>query len=160
MAAVKFEEQIEMPGSPSDIWEFLWDVPRVSKCVPGCREIQTVSPDKHYKAVVEQRVGHFKAVFDLDITVVRASEPGRLEVSVRGKDLVTKTVVTAGLVVELEPQGEHSTLRLTSTVKLLGKLGTLGQSVVERKSEEVLHQFVAALAPELEASKSERLGHT
>ena len=148
-------ERIEIPGTAERVWELLWDVPRIANCIPGCLETKTVTPGKEYKAVVEQRVGQFKARFNLDISIVSADEPRRLEVSARGQDVITKSFTSADLSVELEPHGVDAvSLNLVVNVKLLGKLATLGQTMVERKSEEVVRQFAGAVGSELGAVKS------
>jgi uncharacterized protein len=152
---VIIKERVQVPGTAERVWELLWDVPRIAKCIPGCLQTRTVIPGKKYKAVVEQRVGQFKARFNLDITIASVEEPRRLVASARGQDVITKSFTSADLTVELEPQGVDAvSLNVAVDMKLLGKLATLGQTMVERKSEEVVREFAGAMGRELGAVES------
>ena len=58
---MRFEKRIEVQASPDEAWALLWEVDRLARCLPGCKEVQELEPRKKYAAVIEQRVGQFKA---------------------------------------------------------------------------------------------------
>src|SRR5689334_5561262 len=41
---MRFSTEIVVARPPERVWAFLWDVERVAKCLPGCREARTVVP--------------------------------------------------------------------------------------------------------------------
>jgi len=55
------------------------------------------------------------------------------------------------LELSLEPRGDACTVHLASDVAVLGKLGTLGQGIIQRKADQIMEQFAAAIRQALEA---------
>ncbi len=51
----------------------------------------------------------------------------------------------------LAPAAEGTTLRLTADIAVLGKLGTLGHSVIVRTGGEIVDRFATAVRAQLEA---------
>lgn len=142
---MRFEERVDVPASPEKVWELIWDVPRIGACVPGCQDARVVEPGQRYAAVIEQRVGQFRARFDLAITVLESEEPSRVVISAQGKDKATGSYASAELTVGLERADGTTSLELTADVKILGKLGSLGQSMITRKTEEVVRDFAQSI---------------
>ena len=52
---------------------------------------------------------------------------------------------------EVDPQ--HTALQVQADVVVLGKLGTLGHSVIVRKGEDIVAQFATALQAELQQER-------
>jgi carbon monoxide dehydrogenase subunit G len=87
---MKFEKEISVAVKPDRVWAFLWDVDRVARCLPGCKEAKTIVPHERYEAVVSERMGPFKVQFPLEIEVLEGQGTGsRLvihsEVGILGK---------------------------------------------------------------------------
>jgi uncharacterized protein len=145
-----FNHEMRVGGQPESIWSFLWDVDRVSACIPGCRDAGVVEPLTKYHAVLEQRVGQFKATFDLELVIVELQEPAHILVSVKGKDAKTGSVITGTFSIDLQREDEAgSVIELAADVSLLGRLATLGHSVIQRRSEEVIAEFASNLGAAL-----------
>lgn len=146
-----FEKEVTISVQPKKIWAFLWDVERVARCLPGCREVRTVSPHERYQAVVSERIGPFKVQFPLEIQVLEAEAPTRLRVQASGRDAAVGTSLKVTLDLRIEPQGSGSRLILHSDVAILGKLGTLGHGIIQPKANGIMTQFVESLQRELQA---------
>ena len=146
-----FEKEIMVSVPPEKIWAFLWDVDRVARCLPGCREVRTVLPHERYQAVVSERVGPFKVQFPLEIQVLEAEAPTRLRVQASGRDAAVGTSLKVTLDLRIEPQRSGSRLIIHSDVAILGKLGTLGHGIIQPKANSIITQFVEALQRELQA---------
>jgi carbon monoxide dehydrogenase subunit G len=143
---VRFEERVDVPATRQEVWDFIWDVPRIAACVPGCTEARVVEPETRYAAVIEQRVGQFRARFDLDIEVLENEVPSVVVIAAKGRDGGTGSYVSAELQVSLEDRPDASTaIGLVAEVKILGKLGSLGQSMINRKTTEVVREFAASI---------------
>ena len=154
-----FERHIQVDASRQEVWSLLWNVPQVVSCVPGCDAAEELEPYQHYRATVREKVGPFKVQIPLDIDIVEQVEPERLSAKASGREGKVQSHVKVGLdltLVEIEPRVTE--LQLQADVSILGKLGTLGHSVIVRKGDEIVGQFAAALQAELQQSSQEETG--
>ena len=148
---MKFEKTVTVKAPREAVWKFLWDVPRVAACLPGCKGAQVVEEGKRYTAVVGERVGPFKVEFPLSIEVLESRPPEYLKARAGGKDAKVDGLVKVELDLYLVEAGEDTEMRVTTDVAILGKLGTLGHSVIVRKGDEVVAKFAEALRAHLES---------
>lgn len=146
-----FEQEIAVAAAPEQVWAFLWDVDRVARCLPGCRDVRTVVAHQRYEAVVAERVGPFKVQFPLEIQVLAAEAPTHLQVQASGRDASIGSSLQVTLDLRIEGQGAGSRLVIHSDVAIQGKLGTLGHGVIQPKANGIMGQFAEALRRELQA---------
>jgi carbon monoxide dehydrogenase subunit G len=149
---VKVEREIQIAADREKVWAFLWDVPRLAACIPGAQEARELEPGKRYAAVVAERVGPFRVKFPLEIEVLEATAPERLRARAGGRDAAVDGLVKVDLDVSLADAGGGTALRLIADIAVLGKLGTLGHSVIVRKSSDVIDRFAGELRRQLESS--------
>lgn len=147
---MKFEKELTVGVPPDRVWAFLWDVERVTKCLPGCREARTVVPHERYECVVSERVGPFKVQFPLDIQVLEVEEHRRLKAQAAGRDSAMGSSLKVILDLTLEGTDSGSKLKITSDTSILGKLGTLGYGIIQHKADGIMTQFADAVRRELE----------
>ena len=145
------DREVAIAAPPQRVWDFLWDVPRVAACIPGATDVQTVEEGKRYTAVVGDRVGPFRVKFPLQIDVLEVQPPARLRARAGGRDAAVDGIVKVDLDVSLTAAGGGTTLRLLADINVLGKLGTLGHSVIVRKGTDIVDRFAAAVRAQLEA---------
>jgi len=126
------------------VWQALWDVPRMVGCVPGCVEAREVEPRRRYQARMSQRVGPIAVSVPLDIRVTDES-PGRLALEVRGRDSLLAAEVQMSVRLAVEASETGSRLAVEAEGRVLGKLGALGASVIQRRAEELVDEFTARL---------------
>ncbi len=148
---MKFEKTVTVKAPREAVWKFLWDVPRVAACLPGCKGAQVVEEGKRYTATVGQRVGPFKVEFPLSVEVLESRPPEYLKARAGGKDAKVDGLVKVELDLQLVEASGGTEMRLSTDVAILGKLGTLGHSVVVRKGDEVVTKFAEALRAQLES---------
>ena len=67
---MRFDQRIEVQRTVTEVWGFLWDIERLARCLPSCKEVREVEPQQRYAVVIEERVGPFKARFEMDVSVV------------------------------------------------------------------------------------------
>jgi len=148
---VRFEMQVQVEAPRQEIWELLWDVPRVVRCIPGCDLAETIVPYQHYQATVQEKVGPFKIRIPLEIDVITQEPPERLVARANGRDGKLQSHLKIELDLTLVALAPHVTmLNIEADIALLGKLGTLGHSVVVRKGNDIVGQFATALQAELQ----------
>jgi carbon monoxide dehydrogenase subunit G len=151
---MRFERQVTIHAPRAVVWDFLWDIARLTSCVPGCQAAETVEPYVHYRATVQEKVGPFRVTVPLDIDILEYQGPERLLARAHGRDRVVQSHVKVELalaLVEIDPQ--HTVLQVQADVVVLGKLGTLGHSVIVRKGEDIVDQFATAMQAELQQGR-------
>lgn len=148
---MKFEKEISVAVKPDRVWAFLWDVDRVARCLPGCKEEKTIVPHERYEAVVSERMGPFKVQFPLEIEVLEAEAPTHLRAQASGRDPAMGSSLRVTLDLMLEGQGTGSRLVINSEVGILGKLAALGDGIIQHKADGLMTQFAESLRKELEA---------
>ena len=147
---MNFENSIEI-GVPRDTaWDFLWDVDRLIACVPGCEEASTVEAGKLYNARMVARVGPFKVTFPIKIEVLENQPKDRIKARATGSDNKIGSHLKVDLDVSLEDRGEATQVSLVASVDILGKLATLGHSIIKRKADNDMAKFAQAVKNELE----------
>jgi carbon monoxide dehydrogenase subunit G len=136
---------IELRAAPAVVWARLWDISALASCIPGCDGVEPVEERKRYRATIRDRVGPFRIAIPLDVTV-EATTPNHLSVIATGRDATLGSPVKVGLTVTLEPRPDGgSCLRVNGQADSGGKLAALGQSVIQRKTRDVLDQFATNL---------------
>jgi carbon monoxide dehydrogenase subunit G len=143
---VELRRTVDLPAPPEAVWKTLWDVPALAACIPGCGAVEAVEVERRYRATIRDRVGPFRIAIPLDV-VVEATPPLRLAVTASGRDAALGSPVRVALVVGLEPlDGGGTRLAIDGQGEVGGKLGALGQGMIDRKTRDVLDRFAANLA--------------
>jgi carbon monoxide dehydrogenase subunit G len=136
---------IELPAAPAVVWERLWDIPALARCIPSCDGVEPVEERRRYRTTIRDRVGPFRIAIPLDVTVDDTA-PDRLSVSATGRDAALGSPVRVGFTVILEARPDGgSRLRVDGKADIAGKLAALGQGVIQRKTQDVLDQFALNL---------------
>lgn len=148
---MKFEKELTVAAPPDRVWAFLWEIERVTRCLPGCTEARTVAPRERYEAVITERVGPFKVRFPLEIHVLEAEAPVRLRAQASGRDASVGSMLKVTLDLRLEPAGKGCRLTVAADADILGKLGALGGGVIQHKADAIMTQFADAVRRELAA---------
>jgi carbon monoxide dehydrogenase subunit G len=146
---MRVERSVALAAAPERVWQTLWDVPRMVTCVPGCVEAREVEPRRRYAARMSQRLGPIALTVPLDIRVTEET-PGRLTVEARGRDGLLAAEVQMSVRLAVEPLGQGSRLAMEAEGRVLGKLGALGASVIQRRAEELVDEFATRLQGAIE----------
>ena len=147
---MKVEREVVIAAPRQAVWDFLWDVPRLAACIPGAREVRTVEEGKRYAAVVGEKVGPFRVQFPLEINVLEVQAPEHLRARAGGRDANVDGLVKVEIDVALRDAEGGTALALAADIAILGKLGTLGHSVIIRKGNDIVDRFAAAVRAALE----------
>ena len=147
---MNFENSIDIGVARDTVWDFLWDVDRLISCVPGCEEAATVEVGKLYNAKMVARVGPFKVTFPIKIEVLENEPKQRIKARATGSDNKIGSHLKVDLDVSVEEKGEATQLSFVASVDVLGKLATLGHSIIKRKADNDMVKFAEAVKKELE----------
>jgi uncharacterized protein len=141
---MRLAREVALAAPPERVWQTLWDVPRMVACVPGCVEAREVEPRRRYQARMSQKVGPIALSVPLDIRVTEPA-PEHLMIDARGRDGLLAAEVQMSVRLAVEAAGSGSRLLVEAEGKVLGKLGALGASVIQRRAEELVDEFTARL---------------
>jgi uncharacterized protein len=140
-----FEEEFTVDAAPDAVWVFLLDPRRVARCLPGCEGVE-VEDTRTYRARITVRVGFLSTTQNLRVEIVQADPPRRLVSVGRGEDRKLASHVEVNTTLDLEPTAAGGTrLRYVSDVRLLGRLGTVGDAVMRVKVKQLTGEFATNL---------------
>jgi len=150
---ITYSDMISLNARPEEVWSLFRDTPRLAKLVPGVHSvIQIQSGDQEqYTAVVSDKVGPFKVSLNLDIELKEIVDLSRITAAVKGADLMKLSRANGAVSVALAGGDGRTDTRLQIDVEILGKLATLGATVIRRRLTEQFQQFSARLQSEFEA---------
>ena len=137
---MKFHGDLLIARPVEEVWEFLWDIEKLSRCIPGCQGVKTVKEREKYELKVKDSVGPISVQFELMADVKKLEPLKRIEIAMEGKDFkaggVRQTMILA-----LTPNGNDTKVDFETDVNVFGRLGTLGYPFVKKKAEAVIKQF-------------------
>jgi uncharacterized protein len=148
---LRFEREIDIHSPKEKVWRFLWDIDRFIACVPGCKEAGTLEAGKSYTATMVEKVGPFRVEFPMRIDVLDSRELSYIKAQASGSDSKIGSRMKVELEVNLTGEGDQTKLLLGASVDILGKLATLGHSMIKRKADQVMDEFAGNLKQKLEA---------
>jgi uncharacterized protein len=148
---MKFNGTLVITRPVEKVWEFLWDIEKLSRCIPGCQGVKTIKEREKYELSVKDSVGPITVQFEL-LAEVKKLEPLKLiEIAMEGKDFkaggVRQTMALA-----LSPKGNDTEVGFETDVNVFGRLGTLGYPFVKKKAEAVIKEFGDKVKSAIEAN--------
>jgi carbon monoxide dehydrogenase subunit G len=144
-------EQFEVPAAPDAVWAFLLDPERLAACIPGCDGLEVLDA-RTYRVRLTVKVGFLATTQDVRMTVVEAEPPRRLVAEGRGEDARLGSRVDVRSTLELAPaDGGATTVSYRSELKVLGRLGSVGDAVMQAKARELGARFAGRVRAAFEA---------
>jgi carbon monoxide dehydrogenase subunit G len=137
---------IEAPAET--VWAFLFDIPRVSSCMPGAEAVQELEPGV-YQGKLKARVGAVKAAFEGQATIEEQVAPELLSASFKAQDRSLASHVTGNFTAQLEPVEAGTRLNYEMDITIRGRLATLGFTVVQQTAKKMTAEFVKRLSEAL-----------
>ena len=137
---MKFHGNLVIARPVEKVWDYLWDIEKLSRCIPGCQSVKTVKEREKYEVSVKDSVGPITVQLELLADVKKLEPLKRIEIAMEGKDFRAGGVrQTMALV--LSPDGSGTQVDFETDVNVFGRLGTLGYPFVKKKAEAVIKEF-------------------
>ena len=112
--------EVSIAAAPAALWELLWDVPQMVRCVPGCVEAVEVEPHRRYTARMTQKVGPISFSAPLQVQVVEAAPPRSLALQAKGRDPAVGAEMIMRVRLDIVERGAESLLRIEAEGRMLG----------------------------------------
>ncbi|MGH7826638.1 MAG: CoxG family protein [Candidatus Binatia bacterium] len=136
---MKFQGNLLIARPIEKVWEFLWDIEKLSRCIPGCQGVKTVKEREKYELSVKDSVGPITVQFEFLADVKKLEPLKRIEIAMEGKDKAGGVRQTMALA--LASKGNDTQVDFETDVNVFGRLGTLGYPFVKKKAEAVIKEF-------------------
>jgi carbon monoxide dehydrogenase subunit G len=149
---MNFHHTVVIPASREKVWEFLMDIPRVGKCIPGVEKVEPLGDNK-YKGTVKQRVGPIGVTLDGTMTIVEADEQaGRAAMTAEGADKRIGGAVRAKMTMSVKEVSPSETeLTVDTDANIGGRLGEFGGAVIKKKADQTMEQFAKNISSQVGA---------
>ena len=144
------DQTTTIPAPVEQVWEFIMDIPAVSRCVPGVEAFDAVDDDT-FAGTLKVKVGPVTVRLEGRIVVAARdldARSARLEIQAKERRIASSVSATTSL--RLVPvSGEATELHIHTEASILGKLGEFGQSVMRRKADQIVTEFAKNAALEI-----------
>ena len=134
------------------VWEFLIDPQRLSKCIPGCDELETVG-ENEYAGEINVGVAAVKGLYKGKVKLEDLQPPRHYRIVVDGKGKQGFIKGTGAL--DLEENGGQTVLRYAGDAQIGGPLAGVGQRMIDGAAKTMLTQFFTAMEAEVIAAPGE-----
>jgi uncharacterized protein len=150
---VELEKTFPMPGTVHASWEFLQNIEGVAGCMPGAKITERLD-DTHFKGTISVRVGPAGMSFKGEIEVKALEAATRtLHLVGKGSDTSGTSGASMDLVARIDPGAAEGTSNLVgrSEVTMSGKAAAFGGRMMGSVAEQILKQFAANFATQVQA---------
>jgi len=145
-----FEEEFTVGAAPEAVWDFLLDPKRVAPCLPGCESVE-VEDATTYRVRLTVKVGFLSTTQSLRVEIVESDRPRHLVSLARGEDRKLASQVEVRNTLDLAPAtGAGTLVRYRSEVRVLGRLGSIGDAVMKVKAKQLAGDFAANVRAAIE----------
>lgn len=148
---VSARSEAMLPASRVAVWQFLLDIPRSTRCLPGVHDVEQLD-ERTYRGTIRFRAGPLPLTFQATVELRELVPPERIRLSARAVDPLSGEEVSASALAELAAVDTSRTLlRYTLTVENPGFLGGLGRRLLEEVNQRMIQQFLQCVERELTA---------
>ena len=144
-----FTQECLIPVARERLWDFLMDVPAVSRCVPGVGDVEAVG-DNAYRGSLEVKVGPVRLTLQGTITIEEQDRAGwRARMRAEANDRRLGGGIRAQMHLALLPDDAGTRVRIDTELAVLGKIGEFGQPIIRSKADRLLEEFACNLGSAL-----------
>lgn len=147
-----FEEAFRVNAPPEALWDFLLDPARLASCIPGCERLD-VEDERAWRLRLAITVGFLHTIQDVRVTITEAERPRHLVSVGHGEDPRLGSRVDIRITLDLVPDGAETLVRYRNEVKVLGRLGSVGDAVMKARAGQLAGEFAARVRAAIEAGR-------
>ena len=146
-----FTQECVIPVERERLWDFLMDVPKVGRCVPGVDTVELVDGNA-YRGGLRVQVGPIRLSLEGTMTVEEQDRSlWRARMRAEANDRRLGGGIRARMSLTLAPADGGTRLQIETDLAILGKIGEFGQPVIKKKADALLEEFARNLRSALAA---------
>jgi len=136
-----FAQECVIPVEGERLWDFLMDVTRVARCVPGVESVEAVEA-RAYRGSLKVQVGPIRLSLRGTMTV-EEQDPvtRRARMRAEASDQRLGGGIRARMSLALAPGDGGTRLQIETDLAVLGKIGEFGQPIIKKKADTILAEF-------------------
>lgn len=136
--------EYQIPAPRELVWTALNDVNILRQCIPGCEEIELISPQEMTAKVVV-KLGPVKAKFSGKVTLSDLDPPNGYRISGEGSGGAAG-FARGGATVALIEEDNGTRLTYDVDAQIGGKLAQIGARLIDATARSLANQFFASFA--------------
>ncbi len=150
---MKFSQRAVIPAAREPLWDFLMDVPKVARSLPGVETVTQID-ETTYQGTLKVRVGPISLSLQGKIFLEqRDRQNWRAALRAEASDRMAAGAVKGKTTMELKEISPKQTELLVETdVNILGKIGEFGQPIIRKKADQMLKEFIENIKKQLIAT--------
>jgi uncharacterized protein len=148
---MQIENSFAVKAAPDHVYEFLLDVNNVVSCVPGAELSEVVDPNT-FKGKVRIKVGPVTVSYNGTARITSRDAGTRTAtLEAEGRETTGSGSAQATTVMAVAPDGESSTVTLTTDFTVVGRVAQFGRGIMEDVSRHLVGQAAECIQSKLEA---------
>ena len=150
--------EVSIGVPPQQVWAGLNDAEVLRQCIPGCEEVQQISPaETHTRVLLKMGPVRARFVGKILMSDVRPGEGCTLNFEGSGG---AAGFARGSSVVTLMPDGAGTRLHYSASASIGGKLGQIGGRMIDASAKQMADQFFNAFRACLDAPAAPDAGAT
>jgi len=149
---MKIEGKHQIRAPRERVYEALIDPIVLQRIIPGCERLDKTA-DNTFAATMRTGVGSIKGVFNGNVRLEDLRPPEHFRMVVDGKG--TPGFLKGSGDLDLQTEGETSTVSYTGDVQVGGTIASVGQRMIQGTVTMMATQFFTALEVEAQTRKDE-----
>lgn len=146
---MQIKDSFVIHASQDRVWEFLFDIPKLSQCVPGIESLEVVD-ERTYRGKLVIKVGPIKSVFNGIVILTDMDAPNRIAGTVEGDDKSSASSVKATFTGTLKSVEGGTEAAFEVEANLRGRLAQFGSPVINATAKKLTAEFAKNLRTQLE----------
>jgi len=146
---MQIKDSFTINAPQEKVWELLFDIPRLSKCVPGIESVEVVN-DKTYRGKLVVKVGPIKSQFSGMVTLTEVEPPQCIAGAVEGDDKASASSIKANFSGTLTTVEAGTEAAFVVDLNLRGRLAQFGGPVISATAKKLTAEFAKNLRAQLE----------
>jgi len=146
---MQIKDSFVIKAPQNKVWEFLFDIPKLSQCVPGIEAVEVVD-EKTYRGKLVVKVGPIKSAFSGIVTLTEVNVPNRIAGTVEGDDKSSASSVKAFFTGTLKTVEGGTEAAFEVEANLRGRLAQFGGPVITATAKKLTAEFAKNLRAQLE----------
>jgi carbon monoxide dehydrogenase subunit G len=135
------EETFVINAPLQTVWDYFFDLDRMSACIPGASVTQLDSAN--YEGVLTIKLGPLSASLGGTATITAQAPPHHIEAALKAKDKFTSSLAQGTFTSNLKALSATQTeVHYSMDVVIRGKLGQIAGAVVKSTAQKLSAQFL------------------